>query len=184
MSNTEIQFIENGKVKDIILDPSLPALHKEEVVLWSHTAEKGIIKKTPMWRWVITNFRVFDYDEEEQIMHRHLLIRDLDDVIVMDPQQTSESSGYGSFNGFAVGFSNTKSKTIGDISFLKNGKILVTFGGISDPYGVADMVKSIKKQSYKEIEKNNDDPLTILKKRLAKGEITKAEYEDLKSALE
>ncbi|WP_268542009.1 PH domain-containing protein [Candidatus Nitrosotenuis cloacae] len=34
------------------------------------------------------------------------------------------------------------------------------------------------------VEKNDDDPLTILKKRLAKGEITKAEYEDLKSALE
>lgn len=34
------------------------------------------------------------------------------------------------------------------------------------------------------IEKNDDEPLTILKKRLAKGEITKAEYEDLKSALE
>jgi hypothetical protein len=34
------------------------------------------------------------------------------------------------------------------------------------------------------IEKNDDDPLTILKKRLAKGEITKAEFEDLKSALE
>lgn len=34
------------------------------------------------------------------------------------------------------------------------------------------------------IEKNDDDPLTILKKRLAKGEITKAEYEDLRSALE
>ncbi len=30
----------------------------------------------------------------------------------------------------------------------------------------------------------DDDPLTILKKRLAKGEITKEEYEDLKSALE
>ncbi len=34
------------------------------------------------------------------------------------------------------------------------------------------------------VEKSDDDPLTILKKRLAKGEITKAEYEDLKSALE
>ena len=33
-------------------------------------------------------------------------------------------------------------------------------------------------------EKKEDDPLTILKRRLAKGEITKAEYEDLKSALE
>ena len=33
-------------------------------------------------------------------------------------------------------------------------------------------------------EKKDDDPLTILKKRLAKGEITKEEYNDLKSALE
>lgn len=33
-------------------------------------------------------------------------------------------------------------------------------------------------------EKKDDDPLTILKKRLAKGEITKEEYTDLKSTLE
>ncbi len=33
-------------------------------------------------------------------------------------------------------------------------------------------------------QKEDDDPLTILKKRLAKGEITKEEYKDLKSALE
>ena len=33
-------------------------------------------------------------------------------------------------------------------------------------------------------EKKDDDPLTILKKRLAKGEITKEEYNDLKSTLE
>ena len=33
-------------------------------------------------------------------------------------------------------------------------------------------------------QQNDDDLLTILKKRLAKGEITKAEYQDLKSALE
>ena len=33
-------------------------------------------------------------------------------------------------------------------------------------------------------ETKDDDPLTILKKRLAKGEITKEEYNDLKSTLE
>jgi hypothetical protein len=33
-------------------------------------------------------------------------------------------------------------------------------------------------------EKKDDDPLMILKKRLAKGEITKEEYEDLKKTLE
>jgi len=31
-------------------------------------------------------------------------------------------------------------------------------------------------------QQNDDDPLTILKKRLAKGEISKEEYQDLKSA--
>jgi len=33
-------------------------------------------------------------------------------------------------------------------------------------------------------QKEDDDPLTILKKRLAKGEISKEEYNDLKSTLE
>lgn len=34
------------------------------------------------------------------------------------------------------------------------------------------------------IQKDEDDPLTILKKRFARGEITKEEYEDFKTALE
>jgi len=37
---------------------------------------------------------------------------------------------------------------------------------------------------YGKKENQNDDPLTILKKRLAKDEITKEEFDDLKSALE
>lgn len=59
-------------------------------------------------------------------------------------------------------------------------------------------VISVTCESYKQIicneclERNHkqnsfseyDSPITTLKKRLAKGEITKAEYEDLKSVLE
>ena len=41
-----------------------------------------------------------------------------------------------------------------------------------------------EKIKQKKTTTSDDDPLTILKKRFAKGEITKEEYEDMKSVLE
>jgi len=41
-----------------------------------------------------------------------------------------------------------------------------------------------EKIKQKKTTSTDDDPLTILKKRFAKGEITKEEYEDMKSVLE
>jgi len=41
-----------------------------------------------------------------------------------------------------------------------------------------------KRMKEKKTLSSDDDPLIILKKRFAKGEITKEEYEDMKSVLE
>ena len=41
-----------------------------------------------------------------------------------------------------------------------------------------------ERMKQKKTSTSDDDPLTILKKRFAKGEITKEEYEDMKSVLE
>jgi len=48
-----------------------------------------------------------------------------------------------------------------------------------------DLLKIIfKRMKQKNTSTSDDDPLIILKKRFAKGEITKEEYEDMKSVLE
>ncbi len=48
-----------------------------------------------------------------------------------------------------------------------------------------DLLKIIfKRMKQKNTSTSDDDPLTILKKRFAKGEITKEEYEEMKSVLE
>lgn len=80
----------------------------------------------------------------------------------------------------------------GDIVFMSKGKIFHTWTDFKDPKGIVEMIKSAKKQfvllDKKTSESNtsllDDDPFKILKLRLAKGEITKEEYEDLKSILE
>jgi len=48
-----------------------------------------------------------------------------------------------------------------------------------------DLLKIIyERMKEKKTSSSDDDPLIILKKRFAKGEITKEEYEDMKSVLE
>ena len=49
---------------------------------------------------------------------------------------------------------------------------------------IKEKMEEIKLSKEKPQSQSNDDPLTILKRRLALGEITKEEYEDLKSTLE
>ncbi len=54
------------------------------------------------------------------------------------------------------------------------------------PKGEAEKLLKIiyERIKQKKTSTSDDDPLTILKKRFAKGEITKEEYEDMKSVLE
>lgn len=155
MSDVQIQYVEDGQIKNASLDLFSSRLQDGENILWSHEEKKGLIRKTVVSTWAITNYRVFIFNEEVQKMRSFMLMRDIDDVVVMNSHRSSQSIGYGSYRGVAVRYSNTKSKTIGDVSFLNNGVKVITFGQIADPSGVAKMVKSIRKTMYsiKDIEK-------------------------------
>jgi hypothetical protein len=80
----------------------------------------------------------------------------------------------------------------GDIAFMSKGKLFCTWNKFADPKGIVEMIKSAKKQFVSQDEKmpepkvfsSDDDPLNILKIRLAKGEISLEEFNEIKENLE
>jgi hypothetical protein len=81
----------------------------------------------------------------------------MDDIVVMNTQRVSQSTGYGMSYGYGTRYgtrrSSGTSKPIGDVVFIVNGQ-KITWGGIPDPTGLKNFIKSIKRTMY--------DPLTKL----------------------
>jgi|LWDU01.1.fsa_nt_gi hypothetical protein len=131
-----------------------------------------------------------------------------DDVIASNVKKTREEDIVGGVNSRSsywnlvqnsVDLSHNESKhhassieiETGDIIFMLNGKKLWTWENFEDPKGIVEMIKSAKAQFESQDEKipepqvssSDDDPLKILKIRLAKGEITLEEFNEIKENL-
>ncbi|MDC0437805.1 SHOCT domain-containing protein [Nitrosopumilus sp.] len=127
-----------------------------------------------------------------------------DDVIASNVKQTTSSTGFrtGGVNAVSVyGFGvnqdthsyqgTATGNESGDIIFMSKGKKLCTWENFVDPKGIVDMIKSAKSQFESQdgkipepvISSSDDDPLKILKIRLAKGEITLEEFNEIKENL-
>jgi hypothetical protein len=85
----------------------------------------------------------------------------------------------------------SEAKESGDIIFMSKGKKFCTWDNFVDPKGIVEMIKSAKSQFESQDEKipqpvvssSDDNPLKILKMRLAKGEITLEEFKEIKENL-
>ncbi len=127
-----------------------------------------------------------------------------DDVIASDVKQTTTSSSVStggtdavSVYGFGLNQEThsyqgiTTGNELGDIIFMSKGKKLCTWPQFPDPKGIVEMIKSAKSQFESQNEKipgpvespSDNDPLKILKIRLAKGEITLEEFNEIKENL-
>ena len=127
-----------------------------------------------------------------------------DDVIASNVTQTTSSTGFrtGGVNAVSVyGFGvnqdthsyqgTATGNESGDIIFMSKGKKLCTWTNFVDPKGIVEMIKSAKSQFESQDKKiiepavssSDDDPLKILKTRLAKGEITLEEFKEIKENL-
>jgi ribosomal protein L40E len=129
-----------------------------EVQLWSFASQtKGFFRVKVVISLVVTNFRIMRIDQQNNKVLGYFLFTWLDDVIVMNTHRVSQSTGYGMYTGYRTRFgtrsSSGTSKTVGDIVFIINGQ-KVSWGGIPDPTGLKNFIKSIKKTMY--------DPLTKL----------------------
>jgi hypothetical protein len=75
----------------------------------------------------------------------------LEDIVGSNQRRTSNTNSIGSYSRSryhlaGLGNSKTTSVTIGDVSFIYDGKPFIKFTQVSDPNGLASVVKSIRKQ--------------------------------------
>ena len=123
-----------------------------EVQLWSFAAQtKGFFRVKVVISLVVTNFRIMRIDQQNNKVLGYFLFTWLDDVIVMNTHRVSRSTGYAIYTGYRTRYgtrsSSGTSKTVGYIVFIINGQ-KVSWGGIPDPTGLKNFIKSIKKTMY------------------------------------
>jgi Double zinc ribbon len=130
------------------------AFGKEET-LWRNQVTQGIFKKRVVEVQTITNYRVLRND-------KGITFKDIDDVVVMNQHRVSQSNftgtSYGRYARFGTGSTQSRSKTVGDVVFMRQGRPAVRFNQIADPHGVVRLAKSAKRnitQVLKTEEKRN-----------------------------
>lgn len=135
-----------------------------EQSIWHNEIMTGIIHRKVAETQTITNYRVLRNDFG-------VFLKDLDDIVVMNQQRISQSqySGIssGRYNRVGFGNSNSKSKTVGDVVFIYQGRPCIIFSQISDPYGVARLAKASRKrilQAIKAAEKVESQSLEASEK--------------------
>lgn len=144
----------NG-IRSVQVDTLSSLLHHAEGTLWSQR-ESDDKSKYDVSK-IVTNYRVFAYDHEDDIMLKHIFLSDVDDVVVVNRHVSSKSQGtsyivggYGNHTFGAVMPSNSQgqSKSIGDVVFMRNGKPYIMISSIPDPDGVVTMIKSVMNELY------------------------------------
>jgi ribosomal protein L40E len=153
-----------GIITPIKIYPMAPFLSSGEQIVWNNIKTKGIVNKKIQWLDLVTDYRVYQYDYDSKLGN-FVLISGIDDVIVNNQRRMSNSNRYGTFthSRYVTGvFGNTKSTsmTIGDIVIIADGKPYVTFKDISDPNGLARIIKSMRKQCNFSL-RNNETIETI-----------------------
>jgi hypothetical protein len=121
----------------------------EEIVLYNIGTE-GIINKSIKWLEVITNYRILEYVFNDHTSNV-IVMEGIDDVVVMNRHTSSQTYSIGNYYSgrhSIMGFSNrnSTSRTIGDVVIMNQGKPFITLNQVSDPQGVKNLIKSMKKQ--------------------------------------
>jgi len=150
-------------------------------------------------------FTKYSIDDVKQPLIFNFTHDEYDDVITSNVKQTTSSTSVrtGGVNAVSVyGFGvnqdthsyegMTTGNESGDIIFMSKGKKLLVWDDFVDPKGIVEMIKSAKSQFESQDKKiiepivssSDNDPLKILKMRLAKGEITLEEFNEIKENLE
>lgn len=141
---------------------------------------------------VITDKNLFDVlGDTNEIIRKHDLSK-----ITVDVKNRHVKSRGSSGNNNWIGMDNHKSWEEGEVHVYNDGKEVIHMSRKKNPDDIANDIQryvdrnssdtsSEEKVSIPANENSNsDDPLTMLKKRLVNGEISKEEFEEMKKLIE
>tara|TARA_B100001123_G_C15128717_1_gene954387 strand:- start:62 stop:1054 length:993 start_codon:yes stop_codon:yes gene_type:complete len=198
---TPISFTEGGISKQLDICKTSPLAQKDEESTFEETGTGG--------GYVVTNYRVLMYPVESingETQIKSLTHGEYEDVIATNVERKTETDSVGGVNSKSsmwnlvqnsvdisyneeTHHSSSVETEVGNIEFLNNGKLVMIWENFIDPTSVVAKIKSAKAHfkapsEEKPSASSSEDPLQALKMRFVKGEISKEEFEEMKSMLE
>ena len=127
--------------------------------MWHKETTHGLIHKDVVMEEAVTNKRCLKYDTRSRSIVAQIGITHWPEVVIMNVHRVNDSLGGGVFltprmlglpglGGFGVygGPRRGNLKVFGDISFLSEGKVIMTFENVKDAQGVKMLVEALKRQ--------------------------------------
>ena len=156
--NTDRIIAENPPTELQQVQSSIP-LTEGERILWHKETTHGLVHKQVVMEEAVTNKRCLKYDTGSKQVVAQIGITHWPEVVIMNLHRVNDSLGGGVFltprmfglpglGGFGVygGPRRGLLKVFGDVSFLSEGKVIMTFENVKDPRGVKQLVEALKRQ--------------------------------------
>ena len=153
------QIIAETPSTDIKQVQSSIPLNEGERILWHKETTRGLVHKEVVMEEAVTNKRCLKYNTEGKQVVAQIGITHWPEVVIMNLHRVNDSVGGGVFltprmfglpglGGFGVygGPRRGNFKVFGDVSFLSEGKMIMTFENVKDPQGVKQLVEALKRQ--------------------------------------
>jgi len=137
---------------------SLIPLTDGERILWHKETTHGLVHKEVTMEEAVTNKRCLKYDVQSKNIVAQIGITHWPEVVIMNVHRVNDSLGGGVFLtprmlglpalpfGVYGGPRRGNLKISGDVSFLSDGKVVLTFENVKDPQGVKQLVEALKRQ--------------------------------------
>ena len=156
--NTDQIIAENPSTELQQVQSSIP-LSDGERILWHKETTRGLVHKEVVVEEAVTNKRCLKYSTESRQVVAQIGITRWPEVVIMNLHRVNDSLGGGVFltprmfglpglGGFGLygGPRRGTLKVFGDVSFLSEGKVIMTFENVKDPRGVKQLVEALKRQ--------------------------------------
>ena len=200
--STDITIIQNGSPKTISINPYSPSKHNGEDIIEALSLDGAVY-------CIVTNYRAYfnalyngntpGYEPIKSLTHA-----DYDTVLTSNVEKKTETDSVGgveerssmwnlvqnqvdiSYNEERHHSSSVETET-GNIEFMKEGRQAMIWKNIADPVALVEKIKAVKSSfstGGSTPQSVDDDPIKALKMRFVKGEISKEEFEEMKSMLE
>ena len=129
-----------------------------ERILWHKETTHGLLRKEVTIEEALTNKRCVKYDTQSRSIVAQIGINHWPEVVIMNVHRVNDSLGGGIFLtprmlglpalpfGVYGGPRRGNLKIFGDVSFLSEGKVIMTFENVKDPQGVRQLVEALKRQ--------------------------------------
>lgn len=118
-----------------------------ESVLWKRSFSKGLMHRHLTFTEVVTNIRAMCIDDENVKLVGYIPLKIAEVFVDKEHREYSGVHTGVEARGMYGGTSSGTSATYGNVNFMSNGRIILTFFNVKDPNGLKSLINTSKKSS-------------------------------------